>query len=128
MIGKLLGDKDSKKGNYFLELDETEESKASTPEVATTEAPAPKAEEVVEAPAPEAKGKASKVKAKGKAKAAPKTTPVAAPKAAPVAPKKVEPVIANFATDYLMPSPTKIRRTPGPGMASFLEMARQVGK
>lgn len=133
MIGKLLKGKDSKKGSYFLELDDIEGSQPSASEATEAKpeaAPQAVVAETAEAPVTEETAPASKAKAKskGKVKAASKVeAKVAAP--TPVAKaKSAEPAIANFATDYLMPTATKIRRTPGPSMGGFIDMARQVGK
>jgi hypothetical protein len=109
----------SKKEEFFLEIDDSKEaSKAEAPVTpaetpkAPTEATEPKEEQpAVEAPKPEAP--------KPEAPKAPPAVPM------PAKPKAPEPVVL-FAPNYLMPLPNPTRRRPGPNMAAFLDMAKQM--
>lgn len=105
----------SKKEEFFLEIDDSKEaSKAEAPVTpaetpkAPTEAPEPKVEQPADAEAP-----------KAEAPKAPPAVPM------PAKPKAPEPVVL-FAPNNLMPLPNPTRRRPGPNMAAFLDMAKQM--
>ena len=132
-FGRLLG---LKKSEYFLDLGE---SSAKTPAMV---APA-KAEPVAAAPAkvepvkseksePAKKAKVEKKSKKEKEPVASVPDNTAEPAKVPVAaatngkvPSQAEPN-RTFAPNNLMPTPTGTRRSPGPSMNNFREMARQV--
>jgi hypothetical protein len=134
---------------YFLELDETGNTKSTAPakqseatkaesvaEVkqaeATPTAPAEPAAPVAvtaEAPKAETKPEAKKPEAT-KAPTAAATVKIEAqpnPPAPAASNGKVEPQAElTFAPNYLLPKSTNSRRRPGPSMNTFLDMARQV--
>jgi hypothetical protein len=129
----------SKKEEFFLEIDDSKKpskaeapvAPAKTPSV-PAEASEPKAEQPsvaqaskAEAPKAEKPAKATKKdKAKSKEADAPKAEAPAAPPI-PAKPKAPEPVVL-FAPNNLMPLPNPTRRRPGPNMAAFLDMAKQM--
>ncbi|MGB3236949.1 MAG: hypothetical protein WBB29_01555 [Geitlerinemataceae cyanobacterium] len=129
----------SKKEEFFLEIDDSQDapkaeaSKAQTPVEKPVETPVAASAEAQEAQAPAAPKaeKPAKTTKKGKAKSqeapAPKAAAPAAPPAPaiPAKPEAPEPVML-FAPDNLMPLPNPTRRRPGPNMAAFLDMAKQV--
>ncbi|MEG4033328.1 hypothetical protein Q5691_08705 [Microcoleus sp. w1-18aA5] len=132
-FARLLG---LKKSEYFLDLGE---SGAKEP---AKVAPA-KAEPVAIAPAKVESVKSEKSepakKAKVEKKSQKENEPVASVPANNAAPAKVPAAAATngkvpskaesngtFAPNNLMPTPTASRRTPGPSMNNFREMARQV--
>lgn len=127
----------SKKSDYFLELDETAEKAAPAPKAEAPKAEAPKAEtEAPKVEAPKVETEAPKVEApkaeapKAKAPKPEALKPAPAPKveAPKPAPVPAAPAIVNFAPDYLLTLTSQPgRRRPGANMASFLDMARQVG-
>jgi hypothetical protein len=92
--------------------------------VATPAAPAPTNQtEKKIAAAEKAATKAAEKAAKSEKKSKAATTPTAPVAKAPAAP---DPVITNFATDYLIkPSSDSTRRRPGANMSKFLELARE---
>lgn len=106
----------SKKEEFFLEIDDSKEA----PKAESPKAPAepPKAETPVEKPV-ETPVAASAEAPKAAAPAAPPAPAI------PAKPKAPEPVVL-FAPDNLMPLPNPTRRRPGPNMAAFLDMAKQV--
>ena len=107
IAGLLPGKKTS--GGYYLQLDESGAEVKPAPTVISNGA---EASEPAKKPAPtalEAKVEVSK-------------PPVQA--ATVVATK--EPTETNFATKYLMPTASNVRRRPGANMSSFLDMASQV--
>jgi hypothetical protein len=125
----------SKKKDFFLEIDESQEAaapaQAETTEASKAEA-APVQAEVAPETKPEAKQQAAPKKAKktsikekkqtSSAPAAPATV-----KPAPVAAKVVEPTQVNFATEYILPVFTSgPRRRPGPSLNPFLSMASEM--
>lgn len=120
-----------KTSEFYMELDESATSVASTPAPA---APAPKAE-ASPAPAPAApapKMEASPASAAPAPKAEPSpapapaaATPVAAP--APTAPVVPAPPLPSFAANYLGTTSGALkRRRPGPSLSNFRDMAQQV--
>jgi hypothetical protein len=143
MLKKLFGGK----GNYYLQLDESGESKATetatvseTPE--SSEAPtavaeaSPSVETETPAAPPAPAPKTKSIKSKPKSAAA---VPAPAPASQVLDSKELaKQAIAKtssqkaaaqegpkgFASDYLMPLPTA-RRMPGPSLNAFKEMARQ---
>ncbi len=140
-LGRLLG---FKKSEYFLDLGESGAKEPAKVEPAKAEpVVAKKAEPVASAPAkvepvksqkPEPAKKA-KVEKKSKKEKEPvgsvpanNAEPAKIPAAAATngkAPSQAEP-IRTFAPNNLMPTPTASRRSPGPSMNNFREMARQV--
>ncbi len=110
-ITGLFGSKKSKKGKYYLEL---EEDSNTTTQPATTIQPKPEP----------AKAKPEAVKVKTPSQPQPTTTPAKpeSNKNSKVLPEKT----TTFATDYLMPTPSQSRRRPGPSMGMFRDMARKV--
>ncbi len=140
-LGGLLG---LKKSEYFLDLGE---SSAKTPAMVAPAkaepAVAKKAEPVAAAPAkvepvkseksePAKKAKVEKKSKKEKEPVASVPDNTAEPAKVPVAaatngkvPSQAEPN-RTFAPNNLMPTPTGTRRSPGPSMNNFREMARQV--
>ncbi len=115
MLKNLFG---GKKKEFFIELDDF---KTPTPEAKVDSVPAPTTETVVKTkePASKAKQKSDKNKAKDTKKVASEITPVVVPAKA----VKVEPTEVQFATQYFASNSS--RRTPGPSLAKFKEMARQ---
>ncbi len=135
-LGGLLG---LKKSEYFLDLGE---SSAKTPAMVAPAA-TKKAEPVAAAPTkvepvkseksePAKKAKVEKKSKKEKEPVASVPANTAEPAKVPVAaatngkvPSQAEPN-RTFAPNNLMPTPTGTRRSPGPSMNNFREMARQV--
>lgn len=113
MLKNLFG---GKKKEFFVELDESKAPKQEAPAVAP-EAPVA-AETVKETPKPATTSKKTSVKSK-----APSTQPAPAP-AVVAAPKKAEPTEVAFASKNPI-IPTLARRTPGPSLNKYKEMARQ---
>ena len=132
-LGRLLG---FKKSEYFLDLGESVAKELAKVEPAKAEpvASAPAAFEPVKSEKPEPAKKA-KVEKKSKKEKEPVASvpannaePAKIPAAAATngkAPSQAEP-IRTFAPNNLMPTPTASRRSPGPSMNNFREMARQV--
>ncbi len=118
MLKNLFG---GKKKEFFVELDESKAPKQEEP-VVTPEAPAA-AEAVTEAPKPATTSKKTSVKKTNTTAKAKDPQPAPAPTVAP-APKKVEPTEVAFASKNLI-IPTLARRTPGPSLDKYKEMARQ---
>ncbi|ACB50061.1 unknown [Crocosphaera subtropica ATCC 51142] len=136
MLKKLFGG--SKKKEFFLELDETDNAPASEPKVETPaseaeetpepqpEAPQAEGTEMTEQPAPAKKKSKKKSVKKAAKKEEPKTEIV------PTSPalsngqvaKKEEPKEVEFATKFYMISTP--RRRPGPSLNNFKNMASQV--
>jgi hypothetical protein len=144
IIGSVLGAlggilKLGKKGEFYMELDESATSRAkvapakvaeSAPATATAIALPP---EPSVATVPEKSTKAAKhAKSKKSAKATEQPTPTGASTpvivAVPVVAAPAE--VKTFATDYLVnPQLNRSsRRRPGPSVAPFKEMARNIGK
>lgn len=136
MFKNLFG---GKKNEFFLQIDESEESKP----VAQVSAELPKPVEQTEAEAAEEKKpepvKAQSTQTKKESKQPVEVAPApAAPSAFPTwdAPDWVKAmyktngkeaevkVEITFATQHLMPAPSS-RRRPGPSMKMFMDMARQ---
>jgi hypothetical protein len=151
MLGKLFGGKKSNDG-FYVQMDDALDGKqtdngngkkATTAVVEEKKAEPAPAKAAVAAPA-KAKESASKATNKKDASGA-ETAPVAP------APKKVaeyeppfwvkamyanningsnkgkaEGSVKSFADNYLMPTPTRSRRRPGPSLNPFMDMARQV--
>lgn len=124
-LGGLLG---FKKSEYFLDLGE---SSAIAPAMVAPVAIAPEKVEPVKSQKSEPAKKA-KVEKKSKKEKEPVAIPAntAEPAKVPAAtngkvPTQAEPN-RTFAPNNLMPTPTGTRRTPGPSMNNFREMARQV--
>ncbi|MEM1367602.1 MAG: hypothetical protein AAGG02_06180 [Cyanobacteria bacterium P01_H01_bin.15] len=130
-------------GKFYMELDEKEESKASTPAPAeeikpleaVTEAPAPAKSEKPAPPAvesksePAPKAKPAKAKKVKEAEPAPQAEPEPQPEPVPetlAAPPA--PALVNFAATDLMAELPKPRRRPGPSMGMFKDMARDLNK
>ncbi len=134
-LGGLLG---LKKSEYFLDLGESSaKAPAMVAPAATKKAEpvaiAPEKVEPVKSQKSEPAKKA-KVEKKSKKEKEPVAIPAntAEPTKVPVAaatngkvPTQAEPN-RTFAPNNLMPTPTGTRRTPGPSMNNFREMARQV--
>lgn len=139
-LGRLLG---FQKSEYFLDLGESSGKQPAMVAPAKVEpATAKKAEPVVTAPEKvepvksekSEPAKKAKVEKKSKKEKEPVAIPAntAEPTKVPVAaatngkvPTQAEPN-RTFAPDNLMPIPTGTRRTPGPSMNNFRDMARQV--
>jgi hypothetical protein len=130
MILKRLGI--GKKSEYFLEAEplSPDEMKAHTESVASapvkTAVPVVVSESSAAEPSPEtikpAKTTQKKVKkAKAEDSAALSSAP-SVPKPAP----KPEPIVVNFATNYLLQQTNTPRRRPGPSLDMFKDMAKQV--
>jgi cytoskeletal protein RodZ len=134
-FSRLLG---LKKSEYFLDLDDSSAKKPAKVEPAT----AKKAEPVAVAAAPEKvapaksattqKAETTKKTKKGKESAAsvPANTSEPAKVAAVAATNgkvmsQSDPIL-TFAPNNLMPTPSTSRRSPGPSMNGFREMARQM--
>jgi len=139
-LGRVLG---LKKSEYFLDLGESsakEPAKVAPAKEPAKVAPA-KAEPVAAAPAkveavlakksePAKKAKVEKKSQKEKEPVASVAAKTAEPAKVPAAtngkvPSQAEPN-RTFAPNNLMPIPTGTRRSPGPSMNNFREMARQV--
>ncbi len=150
MFGKLFGGKKSKDG-FYVQLDDALDGKqtdnSNGKKVTTTVVeekkvePAPAKAAVVEekkTAAPATAKKATNKKGKSKAETAP-----AAPAPEKVAEdeppfwvkamnantsngKKSRESVESFASNYLMPTPNRSRRRPGPSLNPFMDMARQV--
>lgn len=132
-FGRLLG---LKKSEYFLDLGESgaKESAKVAPAKAEPVAIAPAKVEPVKSEKSEPAKKA-KVEKKSKKEKEPVASvpannaePAKIPAAAATngkAPSQAEPN-RTFAPNNLMPTPTGSRRSPGPSMNNFREMARQV--
>ena len=128
MTSKLFGLFGGKQ-KFYAELDESKVptpavTEASVPVVAPIAEPTPPS--VADTPkattaAPQKKSKKAAVKSKAKAET-PAPTPVVPPV---ITPKKVEPTEVAFASANLL-APTLLRRRPGPSLASFKAMARNV--
>jgi hypothetical protein len=121
-----------KKSEYFLDLGESSDKEPAkvAPAKAEPVAVAPaKAEAAKSEPANKAKvEKKSKKEKEPVASAAAKTSePPKVPAAATngKVSSQAQPVL-TFAPNNLMPTPTANRRSPGPSMNNFREMARQV--
>ena len=139
-------------GKYYLELDDAQEKDINTATEASTEASTktekvaekaveqvatPKKELPTEAPVvkPEQKTKAIKVESKDKTSPA-ATTSKAVSSEQPFWVAAMYNTTNNnsndsvseqtFATDYLMPTITKFRRSPGPSINQFKDMAKNV--
>jgi hypothetical protein len=151
MLGKLFGGKKSKDG-FYVQLDDALDGKQtdnSNGKKATTTVveekkvePAPTKTAVVDekktaAPAPATAKKATNKKGKSKAENAPAATaPEKAPEYEPpfwvkamnanTSNKKAPESVESFASNYLMPTPNRSRRRPGPSLNPFMDMARQV--
>ena len=133
-LGRLLG---FQKSEYFLDLGESSGNAPAMVAPAKVEpATAKKAEQVVTTPAKVEPVKSQKSepvkKAKVEKKSKKEKESVAIPANVPVAaetngkvPTQAEPN-RTFAPNNLMPIPTGTRRTPGPSMNNFRDMARQV--
>lgn len=127
-----------KKSEYFLDLGESSDKAPAkvAPAVAKQAEPVAVAPAKVEAVKSEKSEPAKKAKAEKKSKA--EKEPVASVAAKTAEPAKVPAAATNgkvssqaqpvltFAPNNLMPTPTGNRRTPGPSMNNFREMARQV--
>ena len=153
MIGKLFAGKKpnqlgqnvkKSKNGFFLELDENQDSQAVVSEPVTAKAVEQKQPESANGKAVEPK----KSKVASKTKKTAKKTSVKATPASPQVPtweppawvkamentktkiKQEENGKSNsemtFATQYLMPTPNKSRRRPGPSLSMYMDMARQV--
>ncbi len=132
-FGGLLG---FKKSEYFLDLDNSDVKDSPKVEPSIAAAKKPEAVAVAATPAmatassPKSekseapkKAKAETAKKSKKEKEAPKVaTPAATNGNVAIS---SEPVL-TFAPNNLMPIPTASRRTPGPSMNGFRDMARQV--
>ncbi|MEG4301433.1 hypothetical protein [Microcoleus sp. D3_18a_C4] len=135
-FGRLLG---LKKSEYFLDLGESgaKEPAKVAPAKAEPVAIAPTKVEPVKSEKSEKSEPAKKAKVEKKSKKenepvasvpANNAEPVKVPAAAATngkVPSQAEPN-RTFAPNNLMPTPTGTRRTPGPSMNNFREMARQV--
>ena len=139
-FGRLLG---FKKSEYFLDLGESGAKEPAKVEPAKAEpVVAKKAEPVASAPAKVEPVKSEKPEPAKKAKVEKKSKkekePVASAPANNAEPAKIPAAATNgkvpsqaegnrtFAPNNLMPTPNGSRRTPGPSMNNFREMARQV--
>ncbi len=127
MIGPLKNLFGGKKEDFFLELDDaggTPDSAAPTPAAAVAEAP------VAEPAAPAAPQEAPKKVAKKKSPKKKAAKPQAAPQPAPVAPAPPAPAAPTvlFAPNNLVPQPTGKRRSPGPSLDAFKDMAKGMGR
>lgn len=120
-----------KKGDFYMELDESAAPTQEAPAVA------PQPEPAVTNNKPQkvkAAKKASKAALNGKVPAESVVAPSGAPAETPVAPPKPEvpatPGVTNFATDYLVnPKLNRSpRRRPGPSISPFKDMAKQVAR
>ncbi|MDQ2096195.1 MAG: hypothetical protein QQW96_00895 [Tychonema bourrellyi B0820] len=118
-FGGLLG---FKKSEYFLDLGNSDTNESPKVELAAAKKPEP----VVAAPAVAKADSPKKAKAETSQKSQKEKEPV---KVAAATNGKVssstEPTL-TFAPNNLMPIPTASRRTPGPSMNGFRDMARQV--
>jgi hypothetical protein len=132
MVLKLFGGK--KSNEFFLELDESKsvptqtkvEEASPTPvvqePVAVAETPEAVVAETV-AEKPTKTPKASKSKKTSVKDIAPKASaPAPQPPVVVAAAKQVEPKEVNFATNLFVPS--QVRRSPGPSLKVFQDMAR----
>ncbi|MGL5871550.1 MAG: hypothetical protein ACRC2R_04145 [Xenococcaceae cyanobacterium] len=150
MLGKLFGGKKSKDG-FYVQLDDALDGKqtdnSNGKKVTTTVVeekkvePAPTKAAVVEekkTAAPATAKKATNKKGKSKTETAPAApapkkvaedeTPfwVKAMNANTSNGKKAPESVESFASKYLMPTPNRSRRRPGPSLNPFMDMARQV--
>jgi hypothetical protein len=139
-FGRLLG---LKKSEYFLDLGNSDAKESPKVEVAAAKKPEPVVAATAAAKADSPKSEKSESPSKAKAEKSKKSKkekePVASVPAKTQEPVKVataaasngkvssssEPIL-TFAPTNLMPTPNASRRTPGPNMNSFREMARQV--
>ncbi|WP_293153829.1 MULTISPECIES: hypothetical protein [unclassified Microcoleus] len=119
-----------KKSEYFLDLGESSDKEPAKVEPVAV---APAKVEAVKSEKSEPANKA-KVEKKSKKEKEPVASAAAKTSEAPKVPaaatngkvsSQAEPVL-TFAPNNLMPTPTANRRTPGPSMNNFREMARQV--
>jgi hypothetical protein len=109
-----------KKSEYFMDLGGSEAKESPKVEPGTAKKPEP----VVAASAPaKADSPKSESPKKAKVETSKSVNVVAATKGK--ASSSSEPTL-TFAPNNLMPTPNASRRTPGPNMNSFREMARQV--
>lgn len=116
-FARLLG---FKKSEYFLDLGNSDVKDSPKVELAAAKKPEP----VVAASAPaKADSPKSESPKKAKVETSKSVNVVAATKGK--ASSSSEPTL-TFAPNNLMPTPNASRRTPGPSMNSFREMARQV--
>lgn len=139
-FGRVLG---LKKSEYFLDLGESGAKEPAKVAPAKAEPVAKKAEPVAAAPAKVEPVKSEKSEPAKKAKVEKKSKkeqePVASAPANNAEPAKIPAAAATngkvpsqaepnrtFAPNNLMPTPTGTRRSPGPSMNNFREMARQV--
>lgn len=131
MVGflkKVLG---GGKDNYFLQLDEDQESQSAPSQSTETKTEKTEQTESKKAEGSE-KSKSQETKApevkpeikKEEAKPQPKPIPTASTNNGKVA--TAQPKAVLFAPDNLMPKPTKTRRRPGPSLGMFKDMAKEV--
>ncbi len=128
-LGGLLG---LKKSEYFLDLGNSETKESPKVELTAAKKPEPvlAVPAVVKADSPKSEKSESpnKAKAETSKKSQKEKEPV---KVAPAAvtngkvSSSTEPIL-TFAPNNLMPTPNASRRTPGPSMNNFRNMARQV--
>lgn len=116
-FARLLG---FKKSEYFLDLGNSDVKDSPKVELAAAKKPEP----VVAAPAA-AKADSPKSESPTKAKTETSKSVKVAAATKGKASSSSEPTL-TFAPNNLMPTPNASRRTPGPSMNSFREMARQV--
>ncbi|MEK0181088.1 MAG: hypothetical protein EAZ78_03620 [Oscillatoriales cyanobacterium] len=125
-IGGLLG---FKKSEYFLDLGNSDGKESAKVELAAAKQPEPVvAVPAVAKPSAAKSEPAKKPKTETAKKPQPEKEPVKVATAAATngkVPSSSEPT-QTFAPNNLMPIPNTSRRTPGPSMNNFREMARQV--
>ena len=119
-LGGLFG---LKKSEYFLDLGNSDAKESPKVELAAAKKPEP----VVAAPAVAKADSPKKAKAEISKKSQKEKEPVKVAAAATngKVSSSTEPTL-TFAPNNLMPTPNASRRTPGPSMNGFRDMARQV--
>lgn len=125
MVGFLKKILSGGKEDYYLQLDESQESQSAPSQPSETKTEAKKAE--VSQPKATQETKAPEVKPevkKEEVKPQPKPIPAVSTNNGKIA--TAQPKIVLFAPDNLMPKPTKTRRRPGPSLEMFKDMAKEV--
>lgn len=133
MIGPLKNLFGGNKENYFLELDDAATpTTPPAPAPAVAEAPPAAPEQPAPQPAPQAaqpvEKKPARKKRVAKKQVAQAAKPAAAPVAAAPAPQAPAKPVVLFAPSNLMPQPDGKRRTAGPSLDGFKDMAKTMGR
>ena len=126
MIGPLKNLFGGKKENFFLELDDAGGTPDAAPTPAAAVAEAPAAEPAAPAAPPKAAKKVAKKKV-AKKKAA-KQQPAPQPVAQQPAPAAPSAPAVLFAPNNMVPQSTGKRRSPGPSLDAFKDMAKGMGR